>query len=237
MKKIKNILIYLITCFIIIASFKMPEILMKMENDNIENKVYEQSKIKNSIDVEAENIYLVKAIHSIEDEKNRVAIMTSDKNSKYVEVEEATETNIIIKSSLEKEIAKLKEYDILENLEIKKEEKLLTKITNVAYQNDNNKYVLENIYVRIEDREYLFIIEEKTGKILCIGVENGEISNIELEQLMRNYIKYLDLYIIDDWKFEDNKLKSKKAELEVYFIEDRNNCALTIHSTDRIYAE
>lgn len=24
---------------------------------------------------------------------------------------------------------------------------------------------------------------------------------------MENYIKYLDLYIIDDWKFENNMLK------------------------------
>lgn len=163
--------------------------------------------------------------------------MTSNKNSKYVEVEKAEpETTSIIKSNIQKEISKLKEYDILENFEIETEDKLLTKMTDVAYQNDN-KYVLNNIYIKIEDKEYLFIVEEKTGKILCIGVQNGSISDIELEELMRNYIKYLDLYIIDDWEFQDNKLKSEKAKLEVYFIKSENDCALTIHSTDRIYVQ
>ena len=45
---------------------------------------------------------------------------------------------------------------------------------------------------------------------------------------MKNYVKYLDLYIINDWKFENNKLKSEKAQLEVVMVDMKEEYILTI---------
>lgn len=77
MRKIKNFIIYIIVSVIILASFKIPELLLELENNNIEIAVYEKEKKKNAIDIEAEKIYLVKAIHDIEDESGLVEISST----------------------------------------------------------------------------------------------------------------------------------------------------------------
>ena len=83
----------------------------------------------------------------------------------------------------------------------------------------NNKYELE--------------IETKTCKILSIAIEKENLANDTNEEIMRNFVKYLDLYIIDDWKLENNMLKSQKAGLAVTIAINYKNdyCILSIHKS------
>ena len=55
---------------------------------------------------------------------------------------------------------------------------------------------------------------------------------ISREEIFRNYVKYLDLYIIDDWKYENNVLVSKKANLSVGIREIDNQYFLFVKTTD-----
>lgn len=72
-------------------------------------------------------------------------------------------------------------------------------------------------------------IEKKTGKIIKISFNKDILNNdINKSEILENYIKYLNLYIIDDWKFENNQVISEKAGLCVIFIEDTKNNQLSL---------
>ena len=63
---------------------------------------------------------------------------------------------------------------------------------------------------------------------------SGELDIIDIakkKQILEDYIKYLDLYIIGDWKFENNMLISEKAQLTASLIIDNKSCILSIHSS------
>lgn len=59
----------LLVSVIICISFLMPNILFAIEDLKMESKVYKKEALDNKIDVQAENIYLVRAIHDIEDRR------------------------------------------------------------------------------------------------------------------------------------------------------------------------
>ena len=62
------------------------------------------------------------------------------------------------------------------------------------------------------------------------------VDDIDTEEILRNYIKYLDLYIIDDWKFENNILVSEKARLIACLTYDDDGVGiLGIYSKDSEY--
>ena len=87
----------------------MPEILLNFWNDKIGMEIYQKEKDTNAIDIEAENIYLVKAIHGIEDEGT------------FVEISKGTEKILVTKendNNIEKELRKLVEYNILKKVNI-----------------------------------------------------------------------------------------------------------------------
>lgn len=76
-------------------------------------------------------------------------------------------------------------------------------------------------------------IEEKTGKIINADFSKNFLkSDVEKEKQLRNYAKYLDLDIIGDWKFEENVLKSEKAQLTIMLVEKGESCMLTIAPTE-----
>lgn len=231
MRKLKNGIIELLVCIIIFASFKMPEKLLKMENDKIQLAIYEKEKDETTIDVEAEEIYLVKAIHDMESEESSVEITSSSEIvEKIIFVEEPKDT-----TSIYKELQRLKEYNILKELEIKNHE---IELINKFYQRENRRYGIET-FLLIGENEATFKVEQKTGKILELAIRKDKIINTSKEEIMKNYVQYLDLYIIDDWKFENNMLKSEKAQLIVNLITSQksefNYAILTIHSTDNLF--
>ena len=54
---------------------------------------------------------------------------------------------------------------------------------------------------------------------------------------MKNYIQYLNLYIIDDWKYEDDMCISQKANLVINLVEDQDMFILSIHTINRMMNE
>ena len=229
---VKNIILYIIVFIIIFSSFNIPSILFKMESKQIEGKVYKSKRIENQIDVEAEKIYLVNAIHEMENAystlfvTNAVEYMLKTDNDLYDE-----NNNIEIKEKIKKELNKLHEYDILTEIKSDEDNKYIFSMTSRGYRNGSNEYLLNDIQILMGEDKFELAIEEKTNKILSIIVKNDILYN--KEDVMNNYIKYLDLYIIDDWKFENEMLKSEKANLAVTLIDLKNDYSiLSIHSAD-----
>ena len=60
---------------------------------------------------------------------------------------------------------------------------------------------------------------------------------MDKETILRNYVNYLDLHILDDWKYEDGMLKSEKAGLIVGFYQSAKSdtAILSIHAIDKYY--
>ena len=96
------------------------------------------------------------------------------------------------------------------------------------------KYTLLDILLE-QDENYNLEIENKTGKILNISTRKENFNFTDKKDLMINFVKYLDLYIINDWEYINNTLKSEKAKLTVYLVENENEYNLLIHSDERNY--
>lgn len=235
-EKISNIIIYIIVVIIILASFIIPSLLLEMQELDIEMAVYNNDNTENNkkLSVEAEDIYLVKAIHDIESEKIGVTIQSAESSEKILTTNDVNSDKI---SEIKKEIEKLEEYNIINNVKSSSKSKLLIGIINKVYQKDKIKYTINNVSLTQDNYNYQMDVEEKTGKIIRLAITKDKLNNeIETKEILKNYIQYLDLYIIDDWVFEDNMMKSQKADLLVNLIESVNDgtCMLSIHSTTKI---
>ncbi len=235
MRRIENMLVYFAVAIMIGVSFKMPEILIGIENKQIEKEVYEKEKNENSLDVEAEEIYLVKAIHSMESGNYMITLNSENmKNGKSVLIEVSKNT----KNDVEEELLKLKQYNILGNFEYNDTEEMQIGIINKVYRSEEDQYQIDSFFLKIGNNEYYIDREYKTGKILCVGFKKEDTSICSSkEELMKNYIQYLNLYIIDDWKYEDDMCISQKANLVINLVEDQDMFILSIHTINRMMNE
>ncbi len=238
--KITNFLIYIIVFTIIFASFIIPNKLFEIQDQSFEMAIFTENNPKsNSISVEAEDIYLVKALHDIESEKTGVIISSremitavKDENINISNYENPSEI-----AKIKSELKKLNQCNIIKNNNGLDESKMEINIINKQYKNDKTKYIVNSIFLITNDYNCKFDIEEKTGKIIWLMVNKENINNsIEKREIIENYIKYLDLYIIDDWVYDNNTMKSKKADLSISLIENVNNgiYMLSVHSNEKI---
>lgn len=217
-KRIKNLFIFLFSIIVIFILFRAPEEIFKILDERETNKIYKIEKTESKIDVEAEKIYLVRAIHDMNKGSNAVSITQSKEPEWKIlnKVEDKEQPEKFI--GLFKEILKLQECHILGKVAILDSDRIAMNIINTYYKVDNDeyKYMMRSVFA--EDKTNIIggEIEEKTGKLLYVVFEKEDIiEELSAEEIMRNYVRYLDLYIIDDWKYEDEILKSEKAQLVV----------------------
>ncbi len=238
--KITNFLIYLIVFTIIFASFIIPNKLFEIQDQSFEMAIFTENNPKgNSISVEAEDIYLVKALHDIESEKTGVIISSREMITavKDENINISNDENPSEITKIKSELKKLNQCNIIKNNNGLDESKMEINIINKQYKNDKTKYIVNSIFLITNDYNCKFDIEEKTGKIIWLMVNKENINNsIEKREIIENYIKYLDLYIIDDWVYDNNTMKSKKADLSISLIENVNNgiYMLSVHSNEKI---
>ena len=107
-----------------------------------------------------------------------------------------------------------------------------------SYEVNEKIYTISNFELILEGQMYEIEVENKSGKILFIAFDKNEIdSMMDKETILRNYVNYLDLHILDDWKYEDGMLKSEKAGLIVGFYQSAKSdtAILSIHAIDKYY--
>lgn len=231
----KNKMIAFAIFIIIIFSFFVPEWLFKLEDFRIERQICTIARPENKIDVEAEKIYLVRAIHDVSEKYSNLVVGEKEKvyieNNNYVEVAPSSiisKTKIENKDTLEEvknEILKLESGGGLKNIDLTQD--VLDTIYSMekSYMNEKDEYKIKFYYFKNAKVEIK--IENKTGKIVYIIFPKDKLV-ADIQEVMKNYVKYLDLYIINDWKFENNKLKSEKAQLEVVMVDMKEEYILTI---------
>ncbi len=226
---IKKMLLFLIVILIIVFSFVMPELFLHVEDLSRENEIFTRPKKETKkIDVQAEKIYLVMFIHNIyqiKDEKVYYDYGDSKKAVMYANViTEALKTTAPTEE-FKNEVSKLISNEIIK--EINFDEYLhYTEVKNIF----SPEYTVITCNMIKENGEWIGIcVEEKTGKIINVDFPKSFLkTDVEIEKQLRNYAKYLDLDIIDDWKFENNILKSEKSQLSIILVEKGESCMLTI---------
>ena len=236
--KIKNLIIYFSVVIIVFFSLKTPDFLMKNLSKNIEKNFYKIEEAKTQIDVEAEKIYLVKAIHNIRSDSPTVTISSSDgekitQKSKDVVYEISDYESEKSFPNIEKELKNLMDYNILSNLKLDAYGQFNIGIISKTYLN-KNKYIVHNVLVDVDNTEIHFEIEDKTGKVIYAYFDKNLLSNISIKELLENFVKYLDLHIIKDWKYEEDlinkkySLTSESAKLSVILNTSSEKYELTV---------
>lgn len=232
---IKKILLFLITIVIIVFSFVMPGLFLHVEDLSRENEIFTRPKKETKkIDVQAEKIYLVMFIHNIYQIKNeQVYDVDKNKTITYVLPRAQTRKATTPTEEFKNEVSKLVSSEIMN--EINLDEYLHYMEVEDIF---SPEYTVISCSMEKENAEWIGTnIEEKTGKIISADFPKSFLkTGIEIEKQLRNYAKYLDLDIIDDWKFENNILKSEKAQLSIMLVESGESCLLTIAPIE-IYEE
>ena len=231
---IKNIIVFVCVFLVLILSFKIPNILFEIEDINLTKQVCRIPKKSNTkIDIEAKNIYLIRAIHNM-NENYSVDIVSSSKNngrSTLVEV-----SSSYIEEAIENEILKMQDYKIFGDLledNFSEDFKYVYSVSEKRYMTDDEQYIMKYIYINTKEDDVSIQVESKTNKILSIRFNKNKINQeLSKEEVLLNYVKYLDLYIIDDWKFENNALISEKAQLTISMLEGKDLYIIYISTKD-----
>lgn len=194
-----NILTILVILFVCI-SFLVPGILLSLQEKQLEEQVFTRAKKESKLDVEAEKIYLVKAIHDIEEGSNLITVenwhkvYTTAKNTK----EEFRLTEI------GKQIEKLENLQILQDTGIDRPTQYSVHSNTTGYQDKEGQYFLGNIQVEIEQDRYEGVMESKTCKFLSLAFQKEKLyEGRSKKEILESFIQYLDLYIIDDWEYKE----------------------------------
>ena len=232
----RKIFIYLIVVVIVYLSFCMPNIIFSLEDLKMENTSYKKKPVDSKIDVQAESIYLIKAIHDIQDGSSNLKI--SNHYSEIALVVNTKEDNNKIIKYLIEETKKMQINDNeLEHLLEKYEDtNFKYYIYAKEYNTSENEYKIYRIVFQIDNYEMLVEREEKTCKILSyVGIPRDNAEGISIEQVLRNYVRYLGLYIIDDWTYKNNMLVSEKSKLAANIVHYDKKYIISIHSLTNEY--
>jgi len=233
----KKIIICIMIIGLIILTFYIPNILFSVQDLKSKEAGYIKQEKSRMIDVKVKEIYLVKAINDID--KGNLSVKIENK-PQYVEIMSRTDEDIknVKLTNLELELKKLEDANVLKNIlsHINEKKYNISKIKK-DYEDNSTLYTIERSNITNDNYGITIEREKKTGKILELTVPINKLADYDnKKEILENYIKYLDLYIIDDWKYEDKSLKSEKAGLTVSLLCYSDEIAmLFIHSTDKYY--
>lgn len=232
--KLKESVLFFCSIIIIAFSFVVPKLLFQVEDSSRENEIFAIPKKESKIDVQAEKIYLVRFIHDVYQIKNeKVYYSDKKKVAVTVPITERIESKSH-KENTKNEVSKLATSGIIKEINFEE----YTDCIETANMFWSEYTVVTSNFSKENSDSIGISIEEKTGKIIGIDFFPSSIfrSDIDRKQQLENYVKYLDLDIIDDWVYEDRVLKSEKAQLIIMLEEENAVCMLAIVPTE-IYAE
>lgn len=222
--KIKNGMIYFAVFLLLVFSFQMPQILFEMEDASRSKMIFKREKTSSKLDVQAEKIYFVKAIHDMKEGKfmvkiapyKEVAVVEKTSNQAISYVKQGQDTQ------LKEEMEKMQKLGILKKTEWEEDSPIIQ--TEKWYHKDEVNYQTD-IFTK---GEIFAEIESKMGKCMTFSFPKDMLADLDKQEIMQNYIQYLDLYIIDDWQFENGKMVSQKAQLEAILTTNEKYCTLEI---------
>lgn len=217
MMKFKNILTYFILLLIIIISFIVPLVMIRLQENKLLAKDYTINSNIQNVDENNIQAELIKTIYSI---YNNVQYNVSVSDyfmdaEKLINIEN---NNVVIEdeSNILNKVDELVKRNIIKQEFYEQFSKGYVIYRVWDYDSGFIQYSKINIYTNddYENAIASFEIENETNKIINFTVKKEYITNNE--ETLQEYIKYLKLdNSIDDWIYEDNSLKSRIAGITI----------------------
>ena len=217
MTKFKNVLIYFILLLIIIISFIVPLVMIRLQENKLLAKDYTINSNIQNVDENNIQAELIKTIYSI---YNNVQYNVSVSDyfmdaEKLINIEN---NNVVIEdeSNILNKVDELVKRNIIKQEFYEQFSKGYVIYRVWDYDSGFIQYSKINIYTNddYENAIASFEIENETNKIINFTVKKEYITNNE--ETLQEYIKYLKLdNSIDDWIYEDNSLKSRIAGITI----------------------
>lgn len=217
MTKFKNVLIYFILLLIIIISFIVPLVMIRLQENKLLAKDYTINSNIQNVDENNIQAELIKTIYSI---YNNVQYNVSVSDyfmdaEKLINIEN---NNVVIEdeSNILNKVDELVKRNIIKQEFYEQFSKGYVIYRVWDYDSGLIQYSKINIYTNddYENAIASFEIENETNKIINFTVKKEYITNNE--ETLQEYIKYLKLdNFIDDWIYEDNSLKSRIAGITI----------------------
>lgn len=228
----KKFLLSFIVIVIIVFSFITPKLLFAIEDTARAKEIFARAKNESKIDVQAENIYLVKTLHELYMAKKVYDIKTSSTVIAKAPTTEYTDEAVTL-NKVKEETKKMIDIGILKNINL---DEYSSNATELKVFSKDCTIITDNLS-KDNTHGIGVVIEEKTGKIISLDF-NKQIFRMEVSQRkqLEDFVKYLELDIIDDWKYENGVLVSEKAQLTVMIDYGEYGCVLNISPTE-IYNE
>lgn len=230
-RKFTSVIIFLVSIIIIAGIFFFPlEYFRRQDNELIENS-HSLGKVSFELDSDVEDIVLLQRIHNVigsyySDGELQIPYHTlllgDDNGDVYITIDDSDDINKAMQSVIG----------------IPSVYELIDKILNV-------KILSKSIYSKVDDEvdeEYnlidystdsgsvSLIFDRQTDKILqlTLNVNDAELLNgIDKKQLEMDWIEYLNLDIVGDWYYSDDKLISEKAHLELSCVQEDKDLSIT----------
>lgn len=217
MTKFKNVLTYFILLLIIIISFIVPLVMIRLQENKLLAKDYTINSNIQNVDENNIQAELIKTIYSI---YNNVQYNVSVSDyfmdaEKLINIEN---NNVVIEdeSNILNKVDELVKRNIIKQEFYEQFSKGYVIYRVWDYDSGFIQYSKINIYTNddYENAIASFEIENETNKIINFTVKKEYITNNE--ETLQEYIKYLKLdNFIDDWIYEDNSLKSRIAGITI----------------------
>lgn len=233
----KKIIIYILVFIFAFFIFLMPSILLNVEDLKSKQIGYIKQNKLQKVDVQVENLYLVKAINDIESGNFNVKISNNIIYTKAQGAVRVDTENANKYISPELDLKKLQDMNVLKDVIFYKEDETYTiSMLQKEYKSKDTSYIIERYSINNSTQGISIEIEKKTGKVIFITVPINQIADFSEKEIMENYIKYLDLYAIDDWKYENGSFKSERASLVVYLkFYDGKIATLSVYTPSKYY--
>ena len=217
MTKFKNVLTYFILLLIIIISFIVPLVMIRLQENKLLAKDYTINSNIQNVDENNIQAELIKTIYSI---YNNVQYNVSVSDyfmdaEKLINIEN---NNVVIEdeSNILNKVDELVKRNIIKQEFYEQFSKGYVIYRVWDYDSGFIQYSKINIYTNddYENAIASFEIENETNKIINFTVKKEYITNNE--ETLQEYIKYLKLdKSIDDWIYEDNSSISRIAGITI----------------------
>lgn len=211
---------YSLVIGIILFSFAIPIIVTHIEQKKIfsGNYVLNNHYIQKSNESQA-NIALVNVIYSIYSNSQKYNVEVLDMNQKVSNIVMTKDNAIIIsdKTKILNKIEELVNYQIIDNRffeDLLKEDSIIYRI----WDYDNGEVLYSKIKIFTSENSFTeaiasIEIEKTTNKSIAFAFKkeyvNADKTNLE------NYVKYLELDMVQDWKYTNKEWNSKELGLKI----------------------
>lgn len=217
MTKFKNVLTYFILLLIIIISFIVPLVMIRLQENKLLAKDYTINSGIQNVAEDNTQAKLIKTIYSIYD-NFQYNVSVSDYFMDAEKLVNIENNDVVIEdeSNILNKVDELVKRNIIKQEFYEQFSKGYVIYRVWDYDSGFIQYSKINIYTNddYENAIASFEIENETNKIINFTVKKEYITNNE--ETLQEYIKYLKLdNSIDDWIYEDNSLKSRIAGITI----------------------